>query len=173
MQALADVLAERIRGGAGDHADIWRAFADRELFARTVAALAVPFRGERYTKVAGLEARGFVLGGAVAAYTEAGFVALRKGDGWLPGDVARADAAADAHGCEHALRLQRAALSPADRVVLIDDWFETGAQALAARELITASGATLVGMSIIVDGLSDEARARLGRVHALLRADAL
>jgi adenine phosphoribosyltransferase len=173
MQALADDLADAIRGGVGDHADIWRAFADRELFARTVAALAVPFRGERYTKVAGLEARGFVLGGALAAYTEAGFVALRKGEGWLPGDCARADTAADWRGRTHALRLQRAALIPEDRVVLVDDWFETGAQAQAARELIEATGATLVGMSIIVDDLSDEARARLGRVHALLRADAL
>jgi adenine phosphoribosyltransferase len=173
MQALADDLAERICGGMADHADIWRAFADRELFARTVAALAVPFRGERCTKVAGLEARGFVLGGAMAAHTGAGFVALRKGDGWLPGDCAQAATTADRRGRAHALRLQRAALGIDDRVVLVDDWFETGAQALAARELIEATGATLVGTSIVVDDLTDEARGRLGRVHALLRADAL
>jgi adenine phosphoribosyltransferase len=57
--------------------------------------------------------------------------------------------------------------------VLVDDWYETGSQALAARELIATTGATMLGMSIIVDDLSDDVRERLGRLHALLRADAL
>jgi adenine phosphoribosyltransferase len=172
MRALAEDLAERMRDGDG-RADIWRAFGDRELFARTVAALAVPFRGERYTKIAGIEGRGFVLGGAMAAHTGAGFVAIRKQDGWLPGEVLERVTEPDWQGRTHALRLQREALSPEDRVVLVDDWYETGAQALAARELIEATGATMLGMSIVVDDLSDHVRARLGRMHSLLRADAL
>ncbi len=172
MRALAEDLAERMRDGDG-RADIWRAFADRELFSRAVAALAVPFRGERYTKIAGIEGRGFVLGGAMAAQTGAGFVAIRKSDGWLPGEVLERVTEPDWQGRTHALRLQREALGPEDRVVLVDDWYETGSQALAARELIEASGATMLGMSIIVDDLSDDVRARLGRLHALLRADAL
>jgi adenine phosphoribosyltransferase len=69
--------------------------------------------------------------------------------------------------------MQREALGPDDRVVLVDDWYETGAQALAARELIESSGATMLGMSIVVDDLGDDVRARLGRLHSLLRADAL
>jgi adenine phosphoribosyltransferase len=64
-------------------------------------------------------------------------------------------------------------MGPDDRDVLVDDWFETGAQALAARALIQETGATLVGMSIVVDDLNEEVRGRLGRLHALLRADAL
>ncbi len=158
MRTLSEDLAERMREGGDGRSDIWRAFADRELFARVVAALAVPYRGERYTKVAGLEARGFVLGGAMAAHTGAGFVAVRKADGWLPGDLAETVTEPDWQGHTHALRLQRDALDPDDRVVLVDDWFETGAQALAARQLIESTGATLVGMSIVVDDLSDEAR---------------
>jgi adenine phosphoribosyltransferase len=173
MRTLAEDLADRISSGDDGRADIWRAFADRELFTRAVAALAVPFRGERYTKVAGVEARGFVLGGAMAAYTGAGFVAVRKGDGWLPGEVAERVTEPDWQGHTHALRVQRGVLGPGDRVVLVDDWFETGSQALAARELIEGGGATLLGMSIIVDDLADDVRARLGRLHALLRADAL
>jgi adenine phosphoribosyltransferase len=173
VRTLAEDLAERMRDGDDGRSDIWRAFADRELFARTVAALAVPFRGERYTKIAGVEARGFVLGGAMAAYTGAGFVAVRKQDGWLPGDVAERETEPDWQGRRHALRLQRGALSPEDRVVLVDDWFETGSQALASRQLIEETGATLVGMSIVVDDLSEDVRGRLGRLHALLRADAL
>jgi adenine phosphoribosyltransferase len=173
VSALADELAAHIRGGDDRSSDIWRALADRELFARTVAALAVPFRGERYTKVVGLEARGFVLGGAMAALMGAGFVPIRKADGWLPGEVVEREAEEDWKARRHVLRLQRDVLGPDDRVVLVDDWFETGAQALAARALIEESGATLVGMSIVVDDLSDEMRPRLGRVHALLRADLL
>jgi len=173
VRTLAEDLAERMRDGDDGRSDIWRAFADRELFARTVAALAVPFRGERYTKIAGVEARGFVLGGAMAAYTGAGFVGVRKQDGWLPGDVAERETEPDWQGRRHALRLQRGALGPEDRVVLVDDWFETGSQALASRQLIEETGATLVGMSIVVDDLSEDVRGRLGRLHALLRADAL
>jgi adenine phosphoribosyltransferase len=173
MRTLAEDLAERMCEDGNARADIWRAFADRELFARVVAAMAAPYRGERYTKVAGVEARGFVLGGAMAAHTGAGFVAVRKEEGWLPGDVAECVTGPDWQGHTHALRLQREALGPEDRVVLVDDWFETGAQALAARELIEGTGATLVGMSIVVDDLSDEARESLGRLDALLRADAL
>jgi adenine phosphoribosyltransferase len=172
MRALAEDLAERMRDGDG-RADIWRAFGDRELFARTVAALAVPFRGERYTKIAGIEGRGFVLGGAMAAHTGAGFVAIRKQDGWLPGEVLERVTDPDWQGRTHALRLQREALGAEDRVVLVDDWYETGSQALAARDLIEATGATMLGMSIVVDDLSDDVRARLGRLHSLLRADAL
>jgi adenine phosphoribosyltransferase len=173
MRSLAEDLAESIRAGDDGSSDIWRAFADRDLFARTVAALAAPFRGERYAKVAGIEARGFILGGAVAAHTGAGFVAVRKPGGWLPGDVDERVTGPDWQGRSQALRLQRGALAPGDRVVLVDDWLETGAQALAARELLEAAGATLVGMSIVVDDLPDEGRARLGRLHSLLRADAL
>jgi adenine phosphoribosyltransferase len=173
MRTLAEDLAERIRGDGDGSSDIWRAFADRELFARAVAALAVPFRGERYTKVAGVEGRGFVLGGAMAAHTGAGFVAIRKSDGWLPGDVLECTTEPDWQGRSHSLRLQRGVLTPEDRVVLVDDWYETGSQALAARELIATTGATMLGMSIIVDDLSDDVRERLGRLHALLRADAL
>jgi adenine phosphoribosyltransferase len=133
----------------------------------------VPFRGERYTKIAGLEARGFVLGGAMAAHTGAGFVAVRKEDGWLPGEVAQRETEPDWQGRRHALRVQRDAMGPEDRVVLVDDWFETGAQALAACALIQETGATLVGMTIVVDDLNEDVRGRLGRLHALLRADVL
>ncbi|MEA2255140.1 MAG: adenine phosphoribosyltransferase [Solirubrobacteraceae bacterium] len=173
MRTLSEDLAESIRGGEDGRSDIWRAFADRELFARTVAALAVPFRGERYTKVAGVEARGFVLGGAMAAHTGAGFVAVRKAGGWLPGELAECVTEPDWQGRTHALQLQRGVLREGDRVVLVDDWFETGSQALAARDLIEGSGATLLGMSIVVDDLADEVRERIGRLHALLRADTL
>jgi adenine phosphoribosyltransferase len=169
---FAEELLSRFRW-IGGHADVLGLLADAGFLARAVVALADSFAGAGVTKVAGVEARGFVLGGAMAAHTGAGFVAVRKAEGWLPGELAEAVTGPDWQGHTHALRIQRDALGPEDRVVLVDDWFETGAQALAARQLIESTGATLVGMSIVVDDLSDEAREGLGRLHALLRADAL
>ena len=68
------------------HADLWPLFYEQDLFSRLVAALADPFREAQITKVAGIEARGFILGAAVAHELGAGFVGVRKmGGGLFPG----------------------------------------------------------------------------------------
>lgn len=153
------------------HADVWRLFSDGDLLRRVAAALADPFRDA--TKVAGIEARGFILGGAVAAELGAGFAAIRKEDGLFPGAKVERRAEADYRGKEQVLRLQRAAVVSGDRVVLVDDWAERGSQALAARALIEECGATFAGLSIIVDQLEDGVRERIGRVSALVSHEAL
>ncbi len=153
------------------HADVWRLFSDGDLLRRVAAALADPFRDA--TKVAGIEARGFILGGAVAAELGAGFAAIRKEDGLFPGAKVERRAEADYRENEQVLRLQRAAVVPSDRVVLVDDWAERGSQALAARALIEECGATFAGLSIIVDQLEDGVRERIGRVCALVSHEAL
>ena len=167
---LRDDLVARFAWVDG-HADVWRLFADGPLFGRVVAALAEPFRD--VTKVAGVEARGFILGAAAAAERGVGFVAIRKEGGLLPGPKAEVRTAPDYRGVEGLLRVQRGALGGGDRVVLVDDWAERGSQALAARALIEECGAEFVGLSVIVDQLEDEIRCRLGRVHALVSADQL
>jgi adenine phosphoribosyltransferase len=148
------------------HADVWRLFSDGQLLRRIATALAEPFRDA--TKVAGVEARGFVLGTAVALQLGAGFVAIRKDDGLLPGAKLTEATEPDYRGNRHVLRVQQAAVEPGDTVVLVDDWAEQGSQALAARELIERCGATFAGLAIVVDQLEDEMRTRIGRVHALL-----
>jgi adenine phosphoribosyltransferase len=168
--SLRDDLLERFEWVDG-HADVWRLFSDGALLPRIVAALAEPFRDA--TKVAGVEARGFILGGAVATELGAGFVAIRKEAGLFPGDKISRKAQVDYRGTEHTVRLQRGSLGPADRVVLVDDWAERGAQALAARELVEESGATFAGLSLLVDQLEGEVRKRIGRVHSLVRAEEL
>lgn len=150
------------------HADVWRLFSDGALFGRIVAALAEPFPD--ITRVAGVEARGFILGGAVAAELRVGFVAIRKEAGLFPGEKVFRPANEDYRGTEHVLRMQRDALGENDRVLLVDDWAERGAQALAARELIEELEATFAGLSLIVDQLGEEARERIGRVESLVRA---
>lgn len=68
---------------------------------------------------------------------------------------------ADWRGRESVLHVQRAALRPRDRVLLVDDWAETGSQALTARALIEDCGASYAGMSVLVDQLPPELRERL------------
>jgi adenine phosphoribosyltransferase len=164
---LRDDLLERIPW-VGGHADVWRTFSDERFFPRLVAALADPYRAEGVTKVAGIEARGFILGAAVAMELSAGFVAIRKDTGLFPGEKIVRVSERDYRGNACTLRLQVRSLTPADRVLLVDDWLETGSQALAAKAMIEAAGAVFVGASVIVDQLSDHGRARLGPFTALM-----
>ncbi|WP_035841041.1 phosphoribosyltransferase family protein [Kitasatospora azatica] len=73
----------------------------------------------------------------------------------------------------HTLRLQRSALCERDRVLLVDDWIETGSQAAAVRELVRECGAGWAGCAVIVDQLTGGRRPALGPIHGLLRADQL
>ncbi len=170
---MSAVLADKLRvtipiaEGIGD---MWVVFSDGVLFGEVVRALADPYRDTRITKVAGIEARGFVLGAAVATELGAGFVGIRKPGGLYPGETHESRTPPDYRGNEFVLRLQKAALTPHDRVILVDDWFETGGQAMAAIALIQASGAQYRGASIIVDWLKDQTRAALAPVHSILNA---
>lgn len=155
------------------HADVWRVFADARAFALAIEALAAPWRDANVTRVCGIEARGFLLGGAVAHELNAGFVAIRKADGLFPGEKLRTSTATDYRGLAHTLRAQREVLGPPDRVLLIDDWAEVGSQATAAKEIIASSGASYLGLSIIVDQLADERRTELERVTAIVRHEDL
>jgi adenine phosphoribosyltransferase len=71
------------------------------------------------------------------------------------------------------LRLQRHSVTPDDLVLLVDDWFETGSQAVTAKSLIEDAGARFAGASVIVDQLDPEVRSSLGRFSALILRDAL
>ena len=151
----------------GGHADVWRWFDDPETLRTIATALADPFRGSA-TKVAGIESRGFILGTACAIELGVGFVPIRKGGGIFPGPKAVVETSADYRGGRQTLRLQRAALAAGDRVLLADDWIETGSQAAGARTLVEECGSTFLGVAAIVDQLPPDRHADLVRVHALL-----
>lgn len=163
MSAFRDELLARVRIIDG-HADVLGAVADGDLLARAAAELAAPFAHVGVTKVAGVEARGFVFGVAAALELRAGFVPVRKPGGIHPGPKARAVTAPSWRGRSVVLEVQRAALGARDRVLVVDDWAETGAQAAAAKELVEECGATYVGLSLLVDQLTDEMRATLAPV---------
>ena len=154
-----DEFVSRLRF-IGGHADVVGLFADGGFLIRAAAALAAPFGEAGVTKVAALEARGF-LGSAVAVRLGVGFVPIRKSGSIHPGPKAERRTPPDWRGRESVLQLQRAALEERDRVLLVDDWAETGSQAITARALIEECGASYAGMSVLVDQLPRKVRARL------------
>jgi adenine phosphoribosyltransferase len=156
------------------HADVWRWLADGELFSKIVVAIVEPFRDVGVTKVAALEARGFLLAGDVATDLGAGVVGVRKQGAVLPGPRSEALTDADYRGRRLTVAMETGLLIERDHVLLVDDWIETGSQALAARALITGAGATFAGLGVIVrDGTPKDVQARLQPVHCLIDVEAL
>ena len=156
----------------GGHADVWRLFDDATLLRDVATALVEPFRG-RVTKVAGIESRGFILGTAAALDLGVGFVPVRKAEGLFPGPKVVAMTELDYRSNRHELRLQRAALDAGDQVLLVDDWIETGSQARAAKSLVEACGAELLGLAVVVRQLAQEDTAGLGTPHWLIASGEL
>jgi adenine phosphoribosyltransferase len=99
-----------------------------------------------------------------------GFVALRKSAGHLPGVVITQTTGLDYKGEAGELRLQADLLPQGARVLVVDDWFESGSQFLAARTLLERVGAVVVGASVIVDQTDPETRPQFGKFTALVRA---
>jgi adenine phosphoribosyltransferase len=113
----------------------------------------IAWRDEPPDKVAGIEGRGFILGAPVAVTLGAGFVACRKEGSLFPGPKLERETEPDYRGNKHRFRLRRNSVGPGDRVLLVDDWCETGNQARAAKGMIEECGGYLIGVSVIVDQL--------------------
>jgi adenine phosphoribosyltransferase len=162
-------LAEKLRYFDG-HSDTLGMFAEATLLRRAAAAVADPFRDGGVEKVAGIEARGFVLAACVALELDAGFVAIRKPGGMHPGPKVELTAPRDWRGNEVALRLQRHVVVQGEHVLVVDDWAETGSKALTARRLIEKCGGIYAGLSLLVDQLPDDVRAQLQPVATVALA---
>lgn len=102
------------------------------------------------TTVVGIDALGFVIGGALATELGVGFVPVRKG-GKLPYPEAALlrREFTDYSGTSKALELHPGALGTDDRALVVDDWVETGAQMRAATELVEAAGASVAGIAAV------------------------
>ncbi len=114
-----------------------------------VLQLMHPFLAEEITAVAGMEARGFILGSLVAWELGVGFVPLRK-PGRLPYDVQSVSYDAE-HGSAAALEMHADAVGIGDRLLLIDDLLATGADAAASCALIERSGGHIVACAFLVE----------------------
>jgi adenine phosphoribosyltransferase len=151
------------------HADLSRVFRSADVLSVIGAALAAPFGAATVTVVVSPEARGFVLGALVARELGIGLVLVRKHGSHHPGASVQVRTAPDWRGRELVLRLHPDALRPTDRVLVVDDWIETGSQATAIQTLITRCGAQVVGVAAPVDDTTQPTRRRLN-LHGLLRS---
>ncbi len=126
--------------------DISPLLADPAAFAATVAGLADGYAG--VDKVAGIEARGFILAAPVACSLGAGFVPVRK-QGKLPGP-----SYAQAYDLEYGtatIEVHRDAFSPGERVLIVDDVLATGGTAAATTELVRRCGATVEAIVVLLE----------------------
>jgi adenine phosphoribosyltransferase len=126
--------------------DITPLLADGPAFAATVEALAD--RSLDATKVAGIEARGFILAAPVAYVLGAGFVPVRK-QGKLPAQT-HAESYALEYG-EATIEVHTDAFGPGDRVLIVDDVLATGGTAAATAELVRRTGATVAGITVLLE----------------------
>jgi len=169
VSGFAEELLSRFRW-IGGHADVLGLLTDGPFFARAIEALTEPFADVGVTKVAGIEARGFVFGAAAALRLEVGFLPVRKPGSVHPGPKAVHLSAPDWRGRTLAYEIQREAVEPGDLVLLVDDWAETGSQALAAKALVAECGGGWAGASLLVDQLQPDARSRLEPVRSVVQS---
>jgi adenine phosphoribosyltransferase len=128
--------------------DITTLLGNARAFRRAVDELVQPWAGSKIDKVAGVEARGFILGGAVAHQVSAGFVPIRK-KGKLPHTTVRV-----AYSLEYGLdemEVHVDAIEPGERVILVDDLIATGGTAEAAVKLMRNMGAQVLAACFIID----------------------
>ncbi len=131
--------------------DITPLFLDAVVFTHLINDLIKLFKHIPFDKVAGLEALGLILGAAIAVKMKKGFVPVRKG-GKLPiySEDKLVESFKDYSSFEKSLELGRESIRKGDRVLVVDDWIETGAQVKAAARLITKLGGKVVGISALV-----------------------
>ncbi len=128
--------------------DITTLLGDARAFRRAVDELVQPFAGRKIDKVAGIEARGFILGGAVAHQLSAGFTPVRK-KGKLPAATLRQTYALE-YG-EDEVEIHIDAIAAGQSVLLVDDLIATGGTAEAAIKLLRRAGAEIVGAAFVID----------------------
>ena len=148
--------------------DITPVLRDGRLLGELIQEMGRPFRDAGVTHVLGIEARGFILGGALATALGAGFAPARK-PGKLPWE--RTTESYDLEYGSDALEAHRDALHAGDRVLVVDDVLATGGTARAAGQLVRSLGAHLVGWTFLleIDGLNGRTRLEGAPCHVLLR----
>lgn len=128
--------------------DVTTLIGDARAFRVAIDQMVQPWAGAKIDKVAGTEARGFILGGAVAHQLSVGFVPVRK-QGKLPWRTLSENYELE-YGT-HTIEIHSDAVREGDRVLLVDDLIATGGTAEASIKLLQRAGATVVGATFIID----------------------
>lgn len=132
--------------------DITPLLSGPEAFDAAIEAMVAPWLarepGSEITKVAGIESRGFIFGVPIAQRLSVGFVPIRK-KGKLPFDsIARSY---EREYGPDTIEIHTDAVGPGDRVLIVDDVLATAGTALAAAELVAATGATVAGLAVLIE----------------------
>ncbi|MBB1250441.1 MULTISPECIES: adenine phosphoribosyltransferase [unclassified Rhizobium] len=128
--------------------DITTLLGNPRAFRRAIDELVHPYAGTKIDKVAGIEARGFILGGAIAHQLSAGFIPIRK-KGKLPHDIVRIAYSLE-YGVDE-MEMHRDAVQPGEKVILVDDLIATGGTAEGAVKLLRQMGAEIVAACFVID----------------------
>ena len=149
--------------------DVTTLLGDARAFRKAVDELVQPYAGTRIDKVAGIEARGFILGGAIAHQLSVGFVPMRK-KGKLPHKTITESYQLE-YGVDE-MEMHEDAVKPGERVLLVDDLIATGGTAEAAIKLLRRAEAVIVAAAFVIDlpelGGADKIRALSCEVQALM-----
>ena len=146
--------------------DITTLLGNPRAFRRTVDELVHPWAGSKIDKVAGIEARGFIIGGAVAHQLSAGFVPIRK-RGKLPHETVRI-----AYSLEYGLdemEMHRDAIEAGEKVILVDDLIATGGTAEGAVKLLKELGADVIAAVFVIDLPDLGGKAKIERLGVPVR----
>jgi adenine phosphoribosyltransferase len=147
--------------------DITTLLGDARAFRRAVDELVQPWAGTKIDKVAGVEARGFILGGAVAHQLSAGFVPIRK-KGKLPHTTVSIPYSLE-YGLDH-MEMHEDAVSKLERVILVDDLVATGGTAEAAIKLLQQMGAEVAAACFVIDLPNLGGAAKIGALGVPVRS---
>jgi len=128
--------------------DITTLLADPKGLKKAIQGMAAPFNGEKIDAVVGIEARGFILGGAIAEHLECGFIPIRK-RGKLPWKTIGQEYTLE-YGVD-VIEIHEDAIEKDWRVLIVDDLIATGGTAEAAVKLVRRSGGHIAGATFIVD----------------------
>ena len=128
--------------------DVTTLFGDAQGFKATIVRMAEPWRGEPIDAVAGIEARGFILGGAIADRLGCGFVPIRK-KGKLPWKTIGQEYTLE-YGID-IIEVHEDAIRPSARILIVDDLIATGGTAEAAAKLVKRTGGEIVGAAFVID----------------------
>ena len=131
----------------GQRYDVTPLFADHAAFSALVEDIAVAFLQDEFDYVVGIDALGFILGTAVAMRVKKGFIPVRKG-GKLPVET-HSISFVDYTGKKKSLELRIGAFPPGARILLVDEWIETGTQVNAAIKLIETQQGMIAGVATI------------------------
>ena len=151
--------------------DITPLLSDPAGLDRAVAQLAEPYRGQKVDLVVGIESRGFIFGAAVARELGAGFVPIRK-PGKLPAATTKVTYELE-YGTD-SMEIHRDAVSPGQRVLMVDDLLATGGTMAAGCRLVRDLGGEIIGVAFLIELAFLNGRKKLAdhEIHALITYDA-